>query len=62
MGMDGIHPGILRDLAEELPKPFSVIYQRPWWLEVSKCDTYKQAGLEGGATGLSQCQGMLWIR
>ncbi|KAK4818042.1 hypothetical protein QYF61_004569 [Mycteria americana] len=28
MGLDGIHPRVLRDLAEELAKPLSIIYQQ----------------------------------
>uniref|UniRef100_A0A493U138 Reverse transcriptase domain-containing protein n=1 Tax=Anas platyrhynchos platyrhynchos TaxID=8840 RepID=A0A493U138_ANAPP len=30
MGPDGIHPGLLRELAEELAKPLTVIYQQSW--------------------------------
>jgi len=30
MGLDGIHPRVLRELAEELAKPLSIIYQQPW--------------------------------
>jgi len=30
MGLDGIHPRVLRELAEELAKPLSVIYQQSW--------------------------------
>jgi len=28
MGLDGIHPRALRELAEELAKPLSIIYQQ----------------------------------
>ncbi|GAB0190593.1 mitochondrial enolase superfamily member 1 [Grus japonensis] len=30
MGPDGIHPSILRELAEVLTKPLSTIYQQSW--------------------------------
>jgi len=30
MGLDGIHPGVLRELAEELAKPLSISYQQSW--------------------------------
>jgi len=30
MGSDGIHPRVLRELAEELDKPLSIICQQSW--------------------------------
>jgi len=30
MGLDGIHPIVLRELVEELAKPLSIIYQQSW--------------------------------
>jgi len=30
MGPHAIHPGVLRELAEELAKPLSIIYQQSW--------------------------------
>ncbi|KFW70172.1 RNA-directed DNA polymerase from mobile element jockey, partial [Pygoscelis adeliae] len=30
MGLDGIHPRVLRELAEELAKALSIIYQQSW--------------------------------
>ncbi|PKU44832.1 rna-directed dna polymerase from mobile element jockey-like [Limosa lapponica baueri] len=30
MGLDGIHPRVLRELAGELTKPLSIIYQQSW--------------------------------
>ena len=30
MGSDGSHPGVLREVAEVVAEPLSVIYQRSW--------------------------------
>lgn len=59
MGLDGIHPRLLRKLLEGLTKPFSVIYQanqgRPR-LEVSQYDTHQQGGSEGESEEIQACQ------
>ena len=59
MGLDGVHPRVLRELAEELAKPLSIIYQQLWptrRLEVSQCDAHLQEGQEGGSGELQACQ------
>jgi len=33
MELEGIHPRVLRELAEELAKPISIIYQQSWLTE-----------------------------
>jgi len=30
MGLNEIHPQVLRELAEEVAKPLSIIFERPW--------------------------------
>jgi len=54
MGPDGIHPRVLRELAEELAKPLSIIYQRSWltwevpddWRMASVTPIYKKGRKE----------------
>ncbi|GAB0184770.1 mitochondrial enolase superfamily member 1 [Grus japonensis] len=33
MGLDRIHPRVLRELVEVLTKPFSIVYQQAWLTE-----------------------------
>ena len=54
MGPDGIHPIVLRELVEVLPKPLSVIYQQSWltgevpadWRLANVMPIYKKAQKE----------------
>lgn len=53
-GRDGIHPRVLRQLAEEFTKPLSVIYQHSWltggvpvaWRSANVTPIYKEAWKE----------------
>ncbi|KFM04688.1 hypothetical protein AS27_06807, partial [Aptenodytes forsteri] len=44
MGPDGIHPRVLRELAEVLAKPLSIIYQQSW-LTVKVPDDWRLANV-----------------
>ncbi|KAJ7415111.1 hypothetical protein BTVI_39409 [Pitangus sulphuratus] len=53
MGPDGIHPRVMRELAEEIAKPLSIIYQQSWLTgEVPN----PRKGPEGGPGKLQACQ------
>lgn len=58
MGPGGIHPRVLRDLAEELTEPPSIIYQLSWltWgpqVTGIQCDAHLQERSGGGSGELS---------
>ncbi|KAK4805288.1 hypothetical protein QYF61_004853 [Mycteria americana] len=56
MGPDEIHPRVLKELAEVLIKPLSIIYQQSWLTgEIRKCDAHYQEGPEGGPGELQAC-------
>jgi len=44
MGLDGIHPRVMRELAEELAKSLSIIYQQSW-LSGEVPDDWRFAGV-----------------
>ncbi|KAJ7406534.1 hypothetical protein BTVI_65238 [Pitangus sulphuratus] len=44
MGLDGIHPRVMRELEEELAKPLSIIYQQ-LWLTGEVPDDWKSANV-----------------
>ncbi|KAF4791213.1 hypothetical protein TURU_133006 [Turdus rufiventris] len=56
MGPDGIHPRVMRELADELAKPVSIIYQQSWlfgevaddW-ELANVTPIHKKGWEGGS-------------
>ncbi|KAK4823249.1 hypothetical protein QYF61_000216 [Mycteria americana] len=69
MGLDGIHPRVLRELVGELIKSLSIIY-RQFWLtgevpddgKLCQCDAHLQEGPEGGSRELQACQPDLGTR
>ncbi|KAF4794276.1 asparagine synthetase [Turdus rufiventris] len=54
MGSDGIHPRVMRELADELAKPLSIIYQQSWdtgevpddWKLANATPIHKKGGKE----------------
>ncbi|RMC05065.1 hypothetical protein DUI87_18246 [Hirundo rustica rustica] len=54
MGLEGIHPRVMRELADELAKPLSIIYQQSWltgevpdeWKLASVTPIHKKGGRE----------------
>ncbi|PKU31850.1 rna-directed dna polymerase from mobile element jockey- hypothetical protein [Limosa lapponica baueri] len=50
MGPDGMHPGVLRELAEVVAGPLSIIFERPWrtgevpedWRKANVIPVFKQ--------------------
>ncbi|GAB0186048.1 mitochondrial enolase superfamily member 1 [Grus japonensis] len=69
MGLDGIHPRVLRKLAEVLTKPLSIIYQQSWltgevpvdWRLANVTPIYKNGEKEGNGE-LQACQSDLGAR
>ncbi|NXQ37762.1 PO22 protein, partial [Catharus fuscescens] len=53
-GPDGIHPRVMRELADELAKPLSIVYQQSWdtaevpddWKLANVAPTHKKGGKE----------------
>ncbi|KAJ7407126.1 hypothetical protein WISP_128405 [Willisornis vidua] len=72
MGPDGIHPRMLRELADELAKPLSIIYHQSWLTQEVPGDwklanvTHPQEEPEGRygelQAGQPQCTARLWNR
>ncbi|KAF4797117.1 hypothetical protein TURU_076371 [Turdus rufiventris] len=67
VGPDGIHPRVMRELADELVKPLSVIYQQSWltgevpddWELANVTPIYKKELLQRGATTITNLEG--WV-
>ena len=60
MGPDGIHPRLMRELADELAKPLSIIYQQSWptgeapddWKLANVTPIHKKGGKEAVKSNL----------
>ena len=38
---DEVHPRVLRELADIVAKPFSMVFEKPWWSGEVPCDWKK---------------------
>ncbi|KAJ7406945.1 rna-directed dna polymerase from mobile element jockey-like [Pitangus sulphuratus] len=67
MGLNGNHTTVLRELAEVLTDPFSIIYQQSWLtgevlVDWKLYDAHLQEGPSGGSRKLQACQPDLGAR
>ena len=75
MGLDGLYPRVLRELADVVAKPLAIIFQQSWltgdvpvnWKLANVTPIFKKGWKDGKmilvATDLSvspRCQGRLW--
>ena len=71
MGPDGLHPTVLRDLADMVAKTLSIILQQSWltrnvmvdWRLANVTPIFKKSQKDGSGSYLSvspSCQGRLW--